>query len=224
MNIAARYVLGIVSLLLYTVGFFLVAGRWDWARGWLYLGLMTASHVLQAFYLRRKNPEMCQSRRRVGKNTKKWDYYLLAIFMLTFISVLYVAAWDFRTGREAGMPDWLWLAAAGLFLVFLGLMTWAMAVNPHFEKTVRIQADHGHRVVESGPYAYIRHPGYVGFSAVLVSTPLLLASAWTLVPALLAVIAFVIRTMLEDRTLKAELAGYAEYVHRVRFRLIPGVW
>ena len=99
-----------------------------------------------------------------------------------------------------------------------------MVVNPFFEKTVRIQTDHEHRVIETGPYAYVRHPGYVGFAGWMLSTPLLLASDWAFIPALLAVIGFVIRTAFEDRMLRAELKGYSEYATRVRFRLIPGVW
>jgi protein-S-isoprenylcysteine O-methyltransferase Ste14 len=99
-----------------------------------------------------------------------------------------------------------------------------MVVNPFFEKTVRIQTDNGHRVIDKGPYAYVRHPGYVGFVGWIFSTPLLLASAWAFAPALLAAVGIVIRAALEDRTLHAELPGYPEYAARVRFRLIPEVW
>ena len=104
------------------------------------------------------------------------------------------------------------------------LAIWSMVVNPFFEKTVRIQTDHGHRVIDTGPYAYMRHPGYVGFAGWMLSTPLLLASTWASIPALVSVVLLVIRTALEDRTLHEELPGYAEYASRVRFRLIPGVW
>ena len=99
-----------------------------------------------------------------------------------------------------------------------------MVVNPFFEKAVRIQTNHRHRVIDKGPYAYIRHPGYAGFVGFIFSTPLLLASAWAFVPALIAVVLLVIRAALEDRMLHAELTGYTEYAARVRFRLIPGVW
>ena len=93
-----------------------------------------------------------------------------------------------------------------------------------FEKTVRIQTNHGHHVINSGPYACVRHPGYVGFIAVLLATPLLLASISTILPTLFAMALFVIRTLLEDRMLQAELPGYREYASRVRYRLIPGIW
>jgi protein-S-isoprenylcysteine O-methyltransferase Ste14 len=83
-----------------------------------------------------------------------------------------------------------------------------MIVNPFFEKTVRIQTEHEHRVIDTGPYAYVRHPGYVGFLAWILSTPLLLASVWSFLPALLAAASLVIRTVFEDRMLQAELDGY----------------
>ena len=99
-----------------------------------------------------------------------------------------------------------------------------MSVNPFFEKTVRIQTDNQHRVIDAGPYALVRHPGYVGFSLWLLSVPPLFASTYAFVPAVVAVVLFVIRTALEDRMLQTELPGYAEYATRTRFRLIPSVW
>ncbi len=99
-----------------------------------------------------------------------------------------------------------------------------MGVNPFFEKTVRIQTERGHHVIDSGPYRYVRHPGYVGLFGWSLSAPLLLGSWWAFIPATLSVFALVIRTALEDQTLRDELAGYEEYVSRVHYRLIPGIW
>jgi len=98
-------------------------------------------------------------------------------------------------------------------------------VNRNFEKTARIQSDRGHAVVQSGPYAYLRHPGYaatiVGFN---FGTALMLLSWWACLPAVLAMIVLIVRTALEDRMLVEELAGYRDYAARVRYRLVPGVW
>jgi len=99
-----------------------------------------------------------------------------------------------------------------------------MGVNPFFEKTVRIQSERGHRVIDTGPYSFVRHPGYLGFAGWILSTPLLLGSWWALIPAILSTVCLVVRTALEDRTLRMELAGYEEYIHRVRYRLVPGIW
>ena len=97
-------------------------------------------------------------------------------------------------------------------------------MNPFLEKTVRIETDHGHRVIDTGPYAYVRHPFYVGFVCWMLSTPLLLGSTWAFILAVLTVVGIVIRTALEDRTLHRDLPGYADYAARIRFRLIPRVW
>jgi protein-S-isoprenylcysteine O-methyltransferase Ste14 len=111
-----------------------------------------------------------------------------------------------------------------MFLPGAAMLTWSMVVNPFFEKTVRIQTDRGHRVIDTGPYAYVRHPGYLGFVGWILSAPLLLASTWAVAPAVLAVAGLVIRTALEDRTLQNELTGYPEYAARVRYRLVRGIW
>ena len=89
---------------------------------------------------------------------------------------------------------------------------------------VKIQKERGHRVVSSGPYAYVRHPMYAGALGFLIGAPLLLGSWWGLAGALLLVLAMAIRAVLEERALKAELDGYEDYAVRVRYRLVPYLW
>lgn len=76
----------------------------------------------------------------------------------------------------------------------------------------------------TGPYRFVRHPGYVGAIVQAFGAPLLLGSLWALIPGALAALLMIVRTALEDRMLRAELAGYAEYAQQVRFRLLPGIW
>jgi protein-S-isoprenylcysteine O-methyltransferase Ste14 len=109
-------------------------------------------------------------------------------------------------------------------LVGIAGLTWAMSVNKFFEPSVRIKTDRGHRVIDTGPYAIIWHPGYALGFLFFVGIPLLLGSLWGLVPAMLLVPLLVVRTILEDRTLQAEFPGYKEYAQWVRYRLIPGIW
>ena len=161
---------------------------------------------------------------QLGKGTKTWDIVWLVVFTPVMIAIYVVAMFYPWAEGDPGLPGLTWLIGAAFFVSGWLLFTWSMVVNPFFEKTVRIQTDHGHRVVDTGPYAFIRHPGYAGFGALLLSTPLLLASAWAFLPTLVAVLALGIRTALEDRTLQAELDGYAEYAARVRYRWIPGIW
>jgi protein-S-isoprenylcysteine O-methyltransferase Ste14 len=89
---------------------------------------------------------------------------------------------------------------------------------------VRIQEDRGHQVVTAGPYQYVRHPMYAGNLLGFIAIPLLLGSWWALIPGVMINVVFVVRTVLEDKTLQAELHGYTEYAQKVRCRLIPGVW
>ena len=89
---------------------------------------------------------------------------------------------------------------------------------------VRIQTDRGHHVVDSGPYRWVRHPGYVGGLLAAFAIPILLDSLWTFGVVAVYTIALIIRTSLEDRTLQAELPGYAEFTERTRYRLFPGIW
>ena len=115
------------------------------------------------------------------------------------------------------------VALVGLALA-CGLVFWVTAANTYLSRLVRIQEDRGHQVVTTGPYRFVRHPMYAGLVVLIPCLPLFLGSWWALVPAGLIAILFVIRTALEDRTLRAELPGYAEYAQHVRYRLLPGIW
>ena len=112
----------------------------------------------------------------------------------------------------------------GVLVGGIAVTTWAQAVNPFFEPGVRIQRERGQRVITSGPYAFIRHPGYTAAIAMFLGLAFALASWWALIPATLASGLLVLRTSWEDRLLQAELSGYSDYVRRIRFRLVPGFW
>jgi len=213
-----------VAAMVVVVGLvFLLARRLGWTLGWIYVGMVVATLTINLACLLRWNPELIRRRMRVSKFTKTWDKVWAVLFGLAMIAI-YVAAVLEARARVSSPPGALWLLGLAIFVPGWALAIWSMVVNPFFEKTVRIQTDHGHRVIDTGPYAYMRHPGYVGFAGWMLSTPLLLASTWAFIPALISVVLLVIRTALEDRTLHEELPGYAEYASRVRFRLIPGVW
>ena len=201
------------------------AGTLEWPAGWVYLAIIAAYYWVTVVYLNRVNPEVIVHRMRFGAaGTKRWDIVWLTVFSPLFIGIYVVAGLDAMRYEWSSMPVWLWPLGIALFVLGAWLLDWSMGVNPHFEKTVRIQADRGHRVIDTGPYAYVRHPGYVGLFGWMLGTPLLLGSWCALGPAAVASIATVVRTALEDRTLHAELHGYEAYAARVRYRLVPGIW
>jgi protein-S-isoprenylcysteine O-methyltransferase Ste14 len=194
-----------------------------WTHGWIYVGIVGATFAINLVCLRLWNPELIRRRMRVSKFSKTWDKVWAVMFGVAMIAIYVVAVMEARD-RVPSAPGASWLLGLAIFVPGWALAIWSMVVNPFFEKTVRIQTEHGHRVIDTGPYVYMRHPGYVGFAGWMLSTPLLLASTRAFVPAIISVGLLVIRTALEDRTLHEELPGYAEYAARVRFRLIPGVW
>ena len=214
----------LVALALIAVTLFLPAGRWDWTAGWLYLAVFAMNLIINYTFVRVRNPELIEHRMRFGAGTKGWDKVWMVVFTPIFLTVYVVAALDAGRYGWSDLPDALWPIGFALFLAGTMLFSWSMGVNPFFEKTVRIQTERGHRVIDTGPYRYVRHPGYVGFFGWILSAPLLLGSWWAFLPAIISVVAVVVRTALEDRTLRDELPGYPDYARRVRFRLIPHVW
>lgn len=214
----------VAAVVLFAVIIFWPAGRLDWVAGWLYVGIVAMNYLGNVIYLKRVNPELLEARMRMAKGTKHWDIIWGVIFGPMLISIYIVAGLDVVRFEWTTMSPLFWWIGLVLFLPGTALFSWSMGVNPFFEKTVRIQSERGHRVIDTGPYAFVRHPGYLGFFGWCLSAPLLLGSWWAFVPAILSVVGLVVRTALEDRTLRKELGGYEAYSKRVRYRLFPGVW
>jgi protein-S-isoprenylcysteine O-methyltransferase Ste14 len=212
--------LAILALLL-----FVPAGRLDWGRGLLFLAAFLAMTVAAVLYLARVNPEIFVARSQLFREgTKRWDRILLGFLIPAMVVVLPVAALDDGRFHWSRMPSWVVAVGYLLLLAGMALITWAQAVNRFFEPSVRIQTERGHRVVDNGPYVFVRHPGYSAAALLFPGVALALGSWWALIPAGIAMLLLVLRTVWEDRTLQAELPGYAAYAQRVRYRLIPGVW
>jgi len=221
---AKRVVVVILQVAVTGVLLFVCAGRLDWMLGWVYVGLSILILVFNAFFLLRRHPEVVNERGRWAKNTKGWDKVWAAVYAPMPLITVAVAGFDAARFGWSEMP--LALSALGIAMFLAGnlLFTWAMISNPYFATTVHIQDDRGHQAVTSGPYRYVRHPGYVGAILLSIGTPIVLGSWWALIPAGLAAMLFIPRAAMEDRTLQEELGGYAEYAERVPYRLLPRVW
>jgi len=203
---------------------FLPAGRIGWPPGWIFVAVLVGSLGLSALLLARVNPVIYRARSRFQPGTKTWDLALLAVQFPTIIAEIPLASLDAGRMGWSDVPPWV--VAAGYILLIGGVAVtaWAQAVNPFFEPGVRIQTERAQRVITSGPYRIVRHPGYSAAIALFIGIPLALASWWALLPAALAIALLVVRTGLEDRLLRAELPGYNAYASRTRYRLLPGVW
>jgi protein-S-isoprenylcysteine O-methyltransferase Ste14 len=209
------------SLTLTAVCLFGSAGRLDWWNAWFLLGLSLVAGL--AFTVGR-NPELNAERRNV-KAGKSWDKLLVAITVLLGpMAVWITAGLDLRYHWSNEMPFTAFAGGVAAAVLGAALISWAMRSNKFFSSVVRIQKDRGHTVVDGGPYRFVRHPGYAGTCVFTLVTPLILRSYWALVPAAATASVLVLRTILEDSTLRKELEGYADYARRVRYRLLPAIW
>jgi protein-S-isoprenylcysteine O-methyltransferase Ste14 len=205
--------------------FFLAAGRLDIFRAWLLLGIDYLGVVVVSVIFWKLAPELANQRATIKEGTKPWDKVFLAFYFT--ISLI---AFPIVAGLDVGRYHWSELhinyAIAGviLFALCVAFGSWAIVVNRFFETTVRIQTDRGHKVITGGPYRFVRHPGYLSMILGALSASFIIGSGYSLIPCGVAIIALLVRTYLEDRTLQEELNGYREYASRVRWRLIPGLW
>jgi protein-S-isoprenylcysteine O-methyltransferase Ste14 len=216
----------VVAMSIWTSGMFFGARRLDWPRGWVAVAIYVCSITCVGVVMRRSSPGLAGERMKgARKDTKPYDkVFLPAIMLLGTVQPL-VAGWEAGCAQCRTLSfGWVYAGAAICILSFL-LVAWVMAVNRHAETSVRIQTDRGHTVISTGPYRFVRHPMYVGCTLMFAGFPLVWgATKWTwYISAALAAI-FIARTALEDRTLRAELPGYAQYAADTRYRLIPGVW
>ncbi len=146
----------------------------------------------------------------------------MTIYTVMLLVLFAVAGLDAGRFGWSVMPIAVQIAGYVALLMAMAVTYWAMAANPFLSTVVRIQDDRGHYVVTSGPYRYVRHPMYAMMFFMWPGIALELGSWWALIPAAVIVIVFVIRTALEDRTLQAELPGYAEYAQRYPLSISAG--
>jgi protein-S-isoprenylcysteine O-methyltransferase Ste14 len=218
-------VLTLAGLLLFlAVVMFVSAGDIQWAKGWLLLLVFLIQMVLAVLYLWRRNPAIFVARSKIHEGTKPWDKVVLLFLLSSFLAIFPLAALDDGRYHWSSVPLWLVVVGYVLFSIGFVVSAWAYAVNKFAEPGVRIQKERGHKVVDTGPYAIVRHPIYLGGFVLALGIALALGSFGALIPVAIATLIIVVRTVLEDRLLQNELEGYKEYASRVRYRLFPGLW
>lgn len=204
---------------------FLGAGTFHWPSGWLLVAIATGLAAVGSMTVNLTNPDLMEARAKgIRADTKSFDKLFYAMFLPILVIYPILAGIDVVRFGWSLLPAWTVAPGIALYAVAAGLTNWTLLANRHAETTVRIQEERGHKVITDGPYAYVRHPLYLG---VLIGSPaiaLLLGSAWSLIAAALMAALFIWRTGREDQTLKSELNGYAAYAKVTRFKLLPGLW
>ncbi len=215
-------VLTFLATFIFIAILFIAAGSMTWINGWVLALIMLAGYVSGVVLV---DPGLLEERIGIKSSLKREDV-LFAIMMGRFgpLSTFIIAGLDFRFGWSVPFTVVPVVVGFGFFIIGFVITLWAMKENRFFSSVVRIQKERGHYTITSGPYRLVRHPGYLGSIIYMLGLPFALASYWAIIPAIATNIIAVIRTVLEDRTLKRELEGYKTYVARVKSRLLPGVW
>lgn len=199
------------------------AGTVAWWNAWVFIVYM----MLIGAYTQRlvkKSPGLAEERRTASAKAKQWDLKFVRLINLALPAMLFVAALDIRFRWLPSVPVSASIAAL-IAMAPAAMLTYrAIAANNFFSSHVRIQADRGHVVVTTGPYRFVRHPGYTGSILFNLLVPVALGSWSALVPGIGTALLLLYRTIKEDRVLMEELSGYITYSKQVRYRLIPGIF
>ena len=223
-GIAARLGQIVIGFIFEAVVLFLAAGTLNWVWAWVFLGIYLISVSINSAFMMRTSPETIAERGRPGE-MKDWDKVVSGLWSVAqFLLLPAVAGLDVRFGWTQGLSTAWHITGIVVFAAGLGLFGWAMITNAFFSTAVRIQSERGQTVCRSGPYRFVRHPGYVGTILQSIGIPFLLGSWWALIAGITAAALIILRTAFEDRTLLAELPGYQDFAKEIRYRLVPGVW
>jgi len=203
-----------------------VSWRWDWWEAWAYGLLSVLSFVVSRLLVARRHPDLIAERARYmqHEDAQPWDKRLAPLMGLAGILVLLIAGLDELMGWSPSFSMPVKIVALVIMVVGYALSSYALIENRFFSNAVRLQTDRGQTVVSSGPYRWMRHPGYAGALLVYLVTPLFLDSALAYLPVLLTMGFYFLRTSMEDKFLQEKLDGYRDYAQRVRYRLLPGIW
>lgn len=218
---------GFVRLVLCALIFWIPAGRWDLPIAWVYWSLWAALYAVAIgmFMSSEALRSLAQERVKPGPGAieNRWVIYLVA-FACTAGHWALAGCDVGRWHLSDTVPIWLRIVALLAVAAGASMSLWALVTNPFASSVVRIQEDRDHRVVTSGPYRIVRHPMYTGNILMLLVGGLALGSWLALLPIVVLLAFGVLRTVREDRHLRAHLEGYGDYARRVRWRLVPFVW
>jgi len=221
------FALGLGLLVVYLVAMaaalFGAAGTFAMPMFWAYLVLFAVLCVGASAAVYLLSPDLVKERVRPGEGEQ--DRVTVRALNLLMFAQLVLAGLDVgRLNWSATVPFPLQILGLIGFAIGMGLTTWAMLVNRFFSRAVRLQPDRGQQVVTSGPYRLVRHPGYSGGLLLLLSAGFALGSWIAMTPILLMLPLMVRRTLIEESMLANALPGYADYMQRVRSRIVPGIW
>ena len=204
----------------------LISWRWDWWEAWVYALTYILGFVISRLLMMRRHPDLAAERAQTlhQADAEPWDKRIAPLLGVSGVLLVLIAGFDMRFGWSPAFSLPLKIFALLLILAGNVISSYALIENRFFSGSVRLQKDRGQHVVSSGPYRWVRHPGYAGALLYYLAAPFFLDSIWVMIPAVCYIILMIIRTGLEDKFLSEKLEGYSEYAKQVRYRLLPGIW
>lgn len=214
---------GLVEPVTFAVILFSAAGTFNYWQAWLFLVVFAVSGWAPSVYLLFTNPVALQRRIRGGPTaeTRKTQKFVMGTSWLSLALMLAVSGLDHRFGWTSA-PTAICLVGDVLVAAGLSVMMLVVIQNSHAAATVRVEADQ--QLISTGLYGMVRHPMYTGNVIMMVGIPLALGSFWGLLFVIPSVIVLAVRIRDEETLLSDELAGYADYTQKVRYRLVPSLW
>jgi protein-S-isoprenylcysteine O-methyltransferase Ste14 len=202
---------------------FASAGTLDWPQAWAFLVLMAACSLAVGFWLARRDPDLL--RERMGGIARKdqagWDRVFMPIVLVTVIAWMLLMGFEHRL-HGAAFPPWVQALGALGIVGCMAASCWVFAVNSYATSVVKLQKEQ--KAITTGPYAYVRHPMYASAIGFMFGLPLLLGSVWGLPVGAFLIVAIGWRAVGEEKVLVQGLKGYPDYMAKVRWRLVPGIW
>jgi protein-S-isoprenylcysteine O-methyltransferase Ste14 len=217
--VARAIAANVVFVLLVALTLFGSAGRLDIAGFWAYVAVIAAVSGLSLAVV---DPDLMGERMRPGGQHVELRF--LPIVLLLFAHWALAGLDRGQLHLSDSVPTVLQIAALVAYALASLVIVWAMHVNRFFSSIPRIQSERGHKVISSGPYRFVRHPGYTASLVAAIASGIALGSWLSTLIVPFAVAGLIRRTIVEERLLERELPGYADYASRVRYRLVPGIW
>ncbi|MFT0875926.1 isoprenylcysteine carboxylmethyltransferase family protein [Rhodopseudomonas sp. G2_2311] len=216
----------VFGVLLFILLLFAPAGTIAWPEGWAYLLLFFGCSTALTFWMLKVDPALLAARMQspLKSEQKPRDRAIVSLLLIFFGAWYVFIALDAQRFEWSDVPIWLQVIGAVLMVwSFWGFLT-VLRVNSFAATTIGVQKERNQRVIASGPYAVIRHPMYAYLFPFAIGTTLMLGSLWGLVGLVPMAVILAARTLGEEEVLAEELPGYRDYVRRVRYRLLPGIW
>jgi len=205
---------------------FVPAGTIDWLGGWIFMTEMVLFSAASVAWLAKYDPSLLKERLGgpIQKGQTLWDKFFMLTMLVIWYGWMVLMALDVKRWHLSEAPDWVTYAGAVLIaLGFLAVLR-TFRENSFAAPVIKIQQERGQKVIDTGPYAVVRHPMYAAALLYMLGTPLVLGS-WIGLAALPLIVGFlIVRIFIEEATLRKGLPGYREYAARVRYRLVPGIW